>query len=60
MRQCLALIAVEQNNVAGRGLLFAKMQTQTDPFDFGGDLASLQRMPWAPPAELFFRRALES
>jgi hypothetical protein len=54
MRQCLALVAVEQNDVVGCGLLFEKLQAQTDPLDFGGDLTTLQRVPGAPPTELFF------
>ena len=33
MRQRLALVAVEQNDVAGFGLLFAQLQTQADPFN---------------------------
>ena len=35
MRQRLALVTVEQNNVAGLGLLLAQLQTQADPFDLG-------------------------
>ena len=41
MRQRLALVAIEQNNVARFGLLLAQLQTQADPFDLVGDLASL-------------------
>ena len=58
MRQCLAFVAVEQNDVAGCGLLFEKMQVQADPFDLGIDLAPLQRVPRASPAELFFEAPL--
>ena len=54
MGQRLALVPVEQNDVAGVGLLFEKLQPQTDPFDLGGDLAPLQRVPRAPPTKLFF------
>ncbi len=54
MRQCLALVAVEQNDVASVGLLFEKMQAQTDPLDVGGDLTPLQRVPGTPPTKLFF------
>ena len=54
MGQCFALVAVEQDDIAGRGLLFEKTQAQTYPVDFGGDLAPLQRVPRTPPAEVFF------
>ena len=53
MRQRLALIAVEQNDVAGFGLLPAQVQTQTDAFDLGGNLTALQRVPWTPPTTFF-------
>jgi hypothetical protein len=56
-RQRLALANIEQNNVAGAGLLLAQVQTQADPFDLGRDLSSLQRVPRPPLAELFLRRA---
>ncbi len=59
MRQRLALVAVKQNDVASFGQLFAQLQTQTNPFDLGGKLAPLQRLPWTPPAKLFLRRALD-
>ena len=39
---------------AREGLLLAQLQAQADPFDLAGDLASLQRVPWSPPTELFF------
>ena len=60
MRQRLALVAVEQNDVAGFGLLLAQLQAQADPFDLGGDLPALQRVPRPPPAELFLRSALDN
>ena len=60
MRQRLALIAIEQNDVAGFGLLLAQLQAQADPFDLGGVLPALQRVPRPPPAELFLRNALDS
>ena len=60
MRQRLALIAVEKNNVARFGLLFAQLQTQAHPFHLAFRLTSLQRVPGPPPAELFFRKALDS
>ena len=56
MGQRLALVAVEENDVAGFSLLFAQFEAQADPIDFAGDLASLQRVPRTPPAELFFAR----
>jgi len=59
MRQRLTFIAVEQDNVSGFGLLFAKLQTQADPFHLGGDLATLQRVPRSPPTELFLCNALD-
>ncbi len=60
MRQRLALVAIEQNNVAGFGLLLAQLQTHADPLDLVGDLASFQGVPRPPPTELFFRSALDS
>ena len=56
MRQRLALIAVEKNNVARFGLLFAQLQAQAHPFYLAFRLTSLQRVPGPPPAELFFAR----
>jgi hypothetical protein len=60
MRQRLASVAIEQNNVSGFGLLFAQLQTKADPFDLLGGLASLQRVSWPPPTELFLRSALDN
>src|SRR2546421_7051028 len=60
MRQRLTFIAVEQDNVSGFGLLFAKLQTQADPFHLGGGLATLQRVPRSPPTELFLCNALDN
>ena len=54
MAQRFAIVAVEQNDVAGCGLLFEKLQAQADPLDFAWHLAALQRVPGAPPTELFF------
>jgi hypothetical protein len=53
LRQRLALVTIEQNNVAGAGLLLAQVQTQADPFDLGRDLSSLQRVPRPPPGTFF-------
>ena len=60
MRQCFALVAVEQNDVACFGLLFAQLQTQADPIHLARYLASFQRVPRPPLPELFFRKALDS
>ena len=60
MRQRLALVAIEQNDVACFGLLLAQLQAQADPIHLAGYLTSLQRVPGPPPAELFFRNALDS
>jgi hypothetical protein len=60
MRQRLALIAVEENNVAGFRLLFSQLQAQADTFDLSGDLAALQRVPWPPRTELFLCNALDN
>jgi hypothetical protein len=54
MRQRLALVAIEQDNVTRSGLLLAQLQAQAEPFDLAGGLASLQGVPWSPPMELFF------
>ena len=54
MRQRLALVAIEQHDIAGFGLTLAQLQAQADAVDLAGDLASLQRVPGPPPAELFF------
>ena len=53
MCQRPALIAVEKNNVARFGLLFAQLQAQAHPFHFAFRMTSLQRVPGPPPAELF-------
>lgn len=56
MRQCLALVTVQQNDVARFGLLLTPLQTQADALDLGGNLAALQRVAWTPPAILFYAR----
>ncbi len=60
MRQCLALVAVEENDIAGLGLRLAQLEPEPNALDLGCDLASLQRVPRTPPAEVFFRSAFES
>jgi hypothetical protein len=60
MCERLALIAIEQYDVAGFGLLLAQLQTQADALHLGGDLTALQRVPRPPPAELFLCNALDN
>jgi hypothetical protein len=48
-----ALVAIEQNNVAGFSLLLAHLQTQAHPFNLLGDQAALQGALRSPPTELF-------
>ena len=60
VRQRLAFVAIEQDDVAGFGLLFAQLQAQPDAFDLGWVLTAIQRVPGPPPAELFFRNAFDS
>ena len=58
MCQRLALVAVEQDNIAGFSLLLAQLPTQADAFDLGGNLTTAQRVPRPPPAEVFLRSTL--
>src|SRR5271157_4593183 len=60
MRQRLAFVAVEKNDVAGFGLALAQLQAQANPIHLAGCLAPFQRVPGPPPAELFFRNALDN
>ena len=60
MRQRLALVAIKQNDVASLGLGLAQLEPKPNALDLGRDLAPLQRVPRPPPAEVFFRSALES
>src|SRR5271166_539031 len=60
VRQRLALVAIEEDNVASLSLLFAQLQAKADAFDLAGDLASLQRVPRPPPTKLFLRNALDN
>src|SRR6202161_1999691 len=60
MRQRLALIAVEKNNVSGLGLLLAQVQAQAYPFHLAFGLAPLQRVPGPSPTKVFFRKAFDS
>src|SRR6266567_44064 len=60
VRQRLALVAVEENDVAGLGLGLAQLEAQPDALDFGGNLPTFQRVAGPPPAEVFFRSALDN
>src|SRR6516225_4766589 len=60
MRQRLALVAIEQNDVAGLGLGLAQLKAQSHALDLVGDLAAFQRVAGPPPAEVFFRKTLDS
>ncbi len=60
MRQRLALVAVKQHDVASLGLGLAQLKPEPNALDLVGDLPPLQRVPWPPPPEVFFRSALES
>ena len=58
MRQRLALIAIEQNDVAGLGLLLAQLQTQTDPFDLARRFAAPSGCAAAAANGTFFSQRL--
>ena len=59
IRQRLALIAVEKNNVARFGLLFAQLQAQARTFHlFAFRLTALQRVPAPPYSGTFFSQGL--
>ena len=60
VRQGLALVAVEEDDVAGFGLSLAQLKAQSHAFDLGGNLAAFQRVPGPPPTEVFFRNALDN
>ena len=60
MRQRLALVAIEENDIAGLGLGLAQLKPEPDALDLSRDLPPLQRVPRPPPPEVFFRSALES
>ena len=60
MRQRLALVAIEENDIAGLGLGLAQLEPEPNALDLSRDLPPLQRVPWPPPPEVFFRSALES
>ena len=59
MRKHLALVAVEENDIAGLGLGLAQLEPEPDALDLSRDLPPLQRVPRPPPREVFFRSALE-
>jgi hypothetical protein len=54
MCQCLALVAIKQDDVASLGLSLAQLKPQPDALDLAGNLAAFQRVPGPPPAEVFF------
>jgi hypothetical protein len=56
MRQGLALVALENNDIAGFCLLFVQLRAQVDPFDLAGRLSSFPRVAGPPPTELFSQR----
>ena len=60
VRQGLALVAVEEDDVAGFGLSLAQLKAQSHAFDLGRNLAAFQRVPGPPPTEVFFRNALDN
>ena len=60
MRQRLALVAIEENDIAGLGLGLAQLKPEPNALDLSRDLPPLQRVPRPPPPEVFFRSALES
>src|SRR3984957_18130178 len=60
MGQRFALVAVEKNDVPRLGLPFAQLQAQAHAFHLAFRPTSFQRVPRPPPAELFFRKALDS
>jgi len=60
MRQRFAFVAIEKDDIASLGLTLSQLQAQSDPIDLAGSLTPFQRVPGPPPAELFFRSALDS
>ena len=61
MRQRLALIGEQQNDIAGLGLDLAQLQPQAHAVDSLRVLPVLQRVPGPSPAETpFLRSTLES
>ena len=61
MRQRLALVGEQENDIAGRGLRLAQLQPQADTIDLVGDLPAFQRVPRPSEAEPpFLRSTLES
>src|SRR5712692_1046045 len=61
MRQRLALVGEQQNDIAGLRLRFAQLEPQADTIDLVRDLPTLQRVPRPSEAEPpFLRSTLES
>jgi hypothetical protein len=57
MRQRLALIAIEKNDIASFGLL-AQLQTQANPIDLVGYLPPFQGVPRPPVTKLLLSQRL--
>ena len=51
MRQRLALVTIEENDIAGLGLGLAQLKPEPNALDLSRDLPPLQRVPWPPPPE---------
>jgi len=60
VRQGLALVAVEEDDVAGFGLGLAQLKAQSHALDLVGNLAAFERVSGPPPPEVFFRSARDS
>jgi hypothetical protein len=61
MRQRLALVGEQENDIAGLSRGFAQFEPQTDTIDLVGDLSPSQRVPRPSEAKSpFCRRILES
>ena len=54
MAECLAFIAVEEDDVASLGLGLAQLEPQANALDLGGDLPTPSVVPRPPSAKVFF------
>ena len=52
MRQRLALVAIEENDIAGLGLGLAQLKPEPNALDLSRDLPPLQRVPRPPPPDV--------
>jgi len=59
MRQRLALVTIEENDIAGLCVGLAQLKPEPNALDLSRDLPPLQRVPRPPPPEVFFRSAGE-